>query len=295
MGAVGVRGRAQAMPTAPAGVGCATSDSRLPASPVPTNGRATCRDRVLVASRWRAAPTPPSSAFPATVIGPPIRRHPRCFACSAATPRQGLRLRLFVAAWPPADVVAAIAALERPEVTGLRWTTEDQWHVTLRFLGEYDIEEATDALAPVVAERTSAVMGPVTGRFGQRILHVPVAGIDDAAEAVAVAFGPEERPFNGHLTLARARERRGVDLRPFCGVPLTGEWPVEDSPSSRASSIPRAPATRSWRISARSLKRTDVRNYLLELSRSSCYTPPYGGHDLSDRAERAPRWSETVT
>ena len=130
--------------------------------------------------------------------------------------------------WPPADVVTAIAALERPEVDGLRWTTEDQWHVTLKFLGEADLDDATARLATVVAEPTTAVMGPVTARFAQRIVQVPVAGLDDAAEAVAVAFGPEERPFNGHLTLARARERRGVDLRPFCGVLLAGEWPVDE-------------------------------------------------------------------
>lgn len=130
--------------------------------------------------------------------------------------------------WPPAEVMAAIAALERPEVDGMRWTTEDQWHATLRFLGEYDVDEATETLATVVADVTTAVMGPVTARFGQRILQVPVAGLDDVAEAVAVAFGPEERPFNGHLTLARARERRGVDLRPLCGVPLAGEWPVDE-------------------------------------------------------------------
>ena len=130
--------------------------------------------------------------------------------------------------WPPAKVMAAIATLERPEVDGMRWTTEDQWHATLRFLGEYDVDEATEALATVVADVTTAVMGPVTARFGQRILQVPVAGLDDVAEAVAVAFGPEERPFNGHLTLARARERRGVDLRPFCSVPLAGEWAVDE-------------------------------------------------------------------
>ena len=133
-----------------------------------------------------------------------------------------------MAVWPPAEVVAAIAALERPEVEGLRWTTEDQWHITLRFLGDYDVDEATETLATVVAEPTTAVMGPVTGRFGQRILQVPVVGVDEVAEAVAVAFGPEERPFNGHLTLARARARRGTDLRSLTGAPLAARWTVED-------------------------------------------------------------------
>ena len=36
--------------------------------------------------------------------------------------------RLFVAVWPPDDVVAELAALPRPDQPGLRWTTPDQWH-----------------------------------------------------------------------------------------------------------------------------------------------------------------------
>jgi RNA 2',3'-cyclic 3'-phosphodiesterase len=142
-------------------------------------------------------------------------------------------MRLFVAVWPPADVGASIAALARPEVDGLRWMTEDQWHVTLRFLGECDVDDAMAALSTVDAALTTAVMGPVTGRFARRVLHVPVAGLDEVAGRVItktkrVGKPPEPRPFNGHLTLARSRERRGVDLRPLTGVPLAGEWPVDE-------------------------------------------------------------------
>jgi 2'-5' RNA ligase len=124
--------------------------------------------------------------------------------------------------------MAAIRGLGRPAVDGLRWTTEDQWHVTLRFLGQADVDAATRSLGVVVADRTVATMGPATERFGQATLHAPVAGIDAVAGAVALAFGPEERPFHGHLTLARARPRRGVDLRPLCGAPLAAEWPVDE-------------------------------------------------------------------
>lgn len=133
-----------------------------------------------------------------------------------------------MAVWPPADVVASLAAMPRPDVDGLRWTTEDQWHVTLRFLGEGAVDDAGAALKTVDAPATTAVMGPATGRFGRRILHVPVAGLDDVAAAVWSALGPEDRAFNGHLTLARARDRRGVDLRGLCDVPLAGEWRVDE-------------------------------------------------------------------
>ena len=130
--------------------------------------------------------------------------------------------------WPPAAVVETIATLKRPKVDGLRWTTEDQWHATLRFLGDADITDASAALASIDAAPARAVMGPVTDRFGQATLHVPVSGLDALADAVAIVFGPEDRPFHGHLTLGRARSRRGVDLRPLCGVPLAGEWPVDE-------------------------------------------------------------------
>ena len=86
----------------------------------------------------------------------------------------------------------------------------------------------------VSAPATTAVAGPETGRFGQGVLHVPVAGLDAVAKAVVratekVGRPPEPRPFNGHLTLARARDRRrGVDLRPFVGTPVSASWPVTE-------------------------------------------------------------------
>ncbi len=47
-------------------------------------------------------------------------------------------MRLFVAVWPSAAVVDELRGLERPARPGVRWTTADQWHVTLRFLGEME-------------------------------------------------------------------------------------------------------------------------------------------------------------
>ena len=47
--------------------------------------------------------------------------------------------RLFVAVWPPASLTDQLRGLARPQQTGLRWTTEDQWHVTLRFFGGVEV------------------------------------------------------------------------------------------------------------------------------------------------------------
>jgi 2'-5' RNA ligase len=137
-------------------------------------------------------------------------------------------VRLFVAVWPPPDVLDVLRGLARPTVEGLRWTTEDQWHVTLKFLGDAEVAAASESLADVDAARTTAVMGPATARFGNGLLQVPVSGLDDVAAAVAASFGPDDRPFRGHLTLGRSRQRRRADLRRLCGVPLAAQWPVEE-------------------------------------------------------------------
>jgi RNA 2',3'-cyclic 3'-phosphodiesterase len=142
--------------------------------------------------------------------------------------------RLFVAVWLPDDVLELIAALPRPEVEGLRWTSRDQWHVTLRFFGSVELDEAVAALRAVSEPATTASLGPETGRFGKRVLQVPVEGLDAVATAVVratkkVGKAPEPRPFKGHLTLARARNRRrGVDLRPLAGSPVSASWPVTE-------------------------------------------------------------------
>lgn len=142
--------------------------------------------------------------------------------------------RLFVAVWPPPEVHELVAALPRPAVAGLRWTAPEQWHVTLRFLGR--VEDAEDAVAALGAAAlpsgVEAVLGPAVGRFGQRVLHVPVQGLEPVAAAVvrataAVGEPPEDRPFAGHLTLARARPGRGgADLRPLAGTSISARWPV---------------------------------------------------------------------
>ena len=141
-------------------------------------------------------------------------------------------MRLFIAVWLPPDVVDLIAALPRPEVPGLRWTSPDQWHVTLRFLGDADFDETVRALSAVDARAAAVTLGPTTGRFGRRILHVPTSGLDEVAAATVAATASvgepaEPRPFKGHVTLARSR-RGDTDLRPLCGVPVSASWIADE-------------------------------------------------------------------
>lgn len=137
-----------------------------------------------------------------------------------------------MAVWPPDDVLDRVAALDRPAIGGLRWTNRGQWHVTLRFLGQTDLAPAVAALARVVAGPVRAQLGPAVSRFGHRVLHVPVSGLDDLAQAVVAATAnlgrpPGPRPFHGHLTLARVAKTAKVDLRRLAGVPLQAGWGVE--------------------------------------------------------------------
>ncbi|HEX5366408.1 MAG TPA: RNA 2',3'-cyclic phosphodiesterase [Acidimicrobiales bacterium] len=142
-------------------------------------------------------------------------------------------MRLFVAVWPPPDVVAALAGLPRPVVPGVRWTRREAWHVTLRFLGEVEdpapVAAALDraALAPA-----SARLGPRLTALGRRVLAVPVAGLDELAAGVGAPVASSSRPgpgdqraFRGHVTLARAR--RGGDVRPLAGATVQGGWRVD--------------------------------------------------------------------
>jgi RNA 2',3'-cyclic 3'-phosphodiesterase len=138
-------------------------------------------------------------------------------------------VRLFVAVLPPAPVIEPLQALPRPDNGSVRWTTPSQWHVTVRFLGEVGhpsevVEAVTGAVGSVGSTAVEAWLGPVTAWFpGHHVLQVPVAGLDDIAARVRAATGrwgaPDERPYSGHLTLARTRGReappRGLDGAPI--------------------------------------------------------------------------------
>lgn len=136
-------------------------------------------------------------------------------------------VRLFVAIVPPPEAVALVAALPRAEVPRVRWTMEEQWHVTLRFLGECSADEVVAALRTVAwPPAPEGVLRTDVRSFGRDLLYMPVEGVDRLAAAVVAATrgvgAPSPgRPFTGHLTLARAR--RGGDVRPLVGAAGAGE------------------------------------------------------------------------
>jgi 2'-5' RNA ligase len=139
--------------------------------------------------------------------------------------------RLFVAAWPPAEVVEELEDIQRPPREGVRWTTPDQWHVTLRFLGEASPPVAMAALEQLATQAAQAEVGPALARFGRGYLALPVRGLHDLAAAVvdataAVGDPPDNRSFRGHLTLARLRPRANVGG--LAGIPFSAQFPVTE-------------------------------------------------------------------
>lgn len=103
---------------------------------------------------------------------------------------------------------------------GLRWSTPEQWHITLAFLGSVEIERETVLLRELRRIRHDAVPLEIDGLgFFERvgILHAAVEVTPGLAElqrqvvaAVrASALPVEDRPYRPHVTLARTRGRSG--------------------------------------------------------------------------------------
>jgi 2'-5' RNA ligase len=157
-----------------------------------------------------------------------------------APPEVPASARLFVAAWPPDHVRDALAALARPVEPGVRYTTAEQWHVTLRFLGTADVGEATDAFGCIEAAACRAAAGPVVSRLGRDAVVVPVRGLDDLAAEVRRATAhvgepPDPRPFHGHLTVARLRARAACGI---AGAALGVDWWVREVALVRSETLP---------------------------------------------------------
>lgn len=124
-------------------------------------------------------------------------------------------MRVFVAVWPGPDARAALERLDRPEHPAVRWTTPDQWHITLRFLGEVaedDVPGHVEALQELGATSAprAVVLGPATRRVRRNVLVAPVSGLDDLTE-------------HAHLTLARARGKTALP-HDLGGLPVEVSW-----------------------------------------------------------------------
>lgn len=142
--------------------------------------------------------------------------------------------RLFVALEPPDPVRRRIAALaaELRRASGraaedLRWVPPENVHVTLQFLGAVPEERVSGVIGAVeaaaAASRPLSLQMKGAGGFPNarrpRVVWLGLEGEVAPLTALAedlgrrlspLGFSPEARPFSAHLTLARARDARGV-------------------------------------------------------------------------------------
>ena len=124
--------------------------------------------------------------------------------------------RLFVAIWPPEELLERLADIERPKDPGVKWVPQENLHITLRFLGDAEVDEVIERLDGVLLPTATAVLGPAFDLRAERSIMLPVAGIDDLAEVVEQAVSDigtanERRRFLGHLTLARLAKKARPD------------------------------------------------------------------------------------
>jgi RNA 2',3'-cyclic 3'-phosphodiesterase len=140
-------------------------------------------------------------------------------------------VKFFVAIVPPQSALQELAAAVRPlhalpQAAALSWTGLPTWHLTLAFLGQVGAAELPGlerSLAAVAAGQPEfGLRLGGGGRFGDRALWAGVRGDTAAlvqlAGAVAGAarragVATDDRPFTGHLTLARSDIPRGGDDR----------------------------------------------------------------------------------
>jgi RNA 2',3'-cyclic 3'-phosphodiesterase len=110
---------------------------------------------------------------------------------------------------------------------GFRWATLENLHLTVRFVGSVDrsvVEGVADTLSGRLPASFEVALGDV-GTFGRgRVVRVVWLGLRTGAdgvtgvaaqvetECVRAGLAPEERAFQPHLTLARARGREGLSL-----------------------------------------------------------------------------------
>lgn len=129
-------------------------------------------------------------------------------------------MRLFTALDPPDALRDDLTTLQSSEALSARWTDPEQFHVTLRFIGDVSEAEATryeKSLADVDAPPVQCVPQQPSGldvlpsRRSPRVLMLGLERTDsmmalyDAVSDALESEGldPEDRKFRPHVTLGR--------------------------------------------------------------------------------------------
>lgn len=132
--------------------------------------------------------------------------------------------RLFIALEMPQEVTLSLSLL-RGGLHGARWIDVENYHMTLRFVGDVDAptaDELVNALDRV--ERPQFDLSLIgMGSFGSRKPHSLWAGVSASPELLAMQseiericqrlrLRPDPRKFTPHITIARLRGARVDDV-----------------------------------------------------------------------------------
>jgi 2'-5' RNA ligase len=136
--------------------------------------------------------------------------------------------RLFTGLEIPADIGFALS-LKRGGLTGARWIDAENYHITLRFIGDVDHQtanEVADSLDRLTNSMRFSVRLTHLGTFGGDKPRSLYAGVEPsenlmrlqaAQERVLQRAGiePEGRKFVPHVTLARLRGGSALEVARF--------------------------------------------------------------------------------
>lgn len=139
--------------------------------------------------------------------------------------------RLFLAVWPPDEVVETLRALPRKDQRGVRFLPPESWHATLRFLGNESIEAVVAAMHTIELPPTTVRVGPAVDMLGTHSVIAPVHGLDGLASLVTAAtkgLGDLEArsTYTGHITIARVK--RGAIVRKVVGMACASTFDVDE-------------------------------------------------------------------
>jgi 2'-5' RNA ligase len=160
--------------------------------------------------------------------------------------------RLFTAIELPDPIARALTAL-RGGLQGARWIDPENYHITLRFIGDIDddvADEAAEILGRIQRESFSLTLSGLD-TFGGKKPHSLWTGVASSPELVAlqaeqerllqrIGLKPEARKFTPHVTIARLRGVPASAVAQYMssrGLFRTAAFPVERFVlySSRAS------------------------------------------------------------
>jgi RNA 2',3'-cyclic 3'-phosphodiesterase len=135
--------------------------------------------------------------------------------------------RLFTGLEVPDEIAASLAAL-RGGLVGARWIDAENYHVTLRFMGDIDDRAAHDVSYLLVGVRKPQLRLTIDGLecFGgdrPRALVARIAPTPQLIELQAeqerlirrVGLPPDTRKFTPHVTLARLRDTTAWHVADF--------------------------------------------------------------------------------